>query len=195
MWPVALRRLSVRRAPWHRAAPPHVPGWWRKLGWRGCAEPGLCVCPEQATLLSDGTYGLQANIFRARGYCLVLSQHTICVQYQYSVLAQSRNADCMLISGPVLLLKALKFPGNFPQEKEILSFRTSAPQVCTPHLSSEQGCTCMFNVSAWHAGPKRRVSALALFPRTESKHATSSDRRATTPSHKLPYKPSPKIRN
>jgi len=100
-----------------------------------CAEPGLCVCPEQATLLSDGTYGLQANIFRARGYCLVLSQHTICVQYQYSVLAQSRNADCMLISGPVLLLKALKFPGNFPQEKEILSFRTSAPQVCTPHLN------------------------------------------------------------
>ena len=29
-------------------------------------------------------------------------------------------ADCMLISGPLLLLKTLKFPGNFPQEKECL---------------------------------------------------------------------------
>jgi len=47
---VALRRLSVRRAPWHRAAPPHVPGWWRKLGWRA---PGLCVCPEQAVRDDD----------------------------------------------------------------------------------------------------------------------------------------------
>jgi hypothetical protein len=47
---LALRRLSVRSAPWHRAAPPHVPGWWRKLGWRA---PGLCVCPEQAVRDDD----------------------------------------------------------------------------------------------------------------------------------------------
>ena len=30
----------------------------------------------------------------------------------------------MLISGPLLLLKALKFPGGFPRKKEILCFRT-----------------------------------------------------------------------
>jgi hypothetical protein len=38
--------------------------------------------------------------------------------------SQEIPADRMLISGPLLLLKALKFPGNIPQEKEILCFRT-----------------------------------------------------------------------
>jgi hypothetical protein len=37
----------------------------------------------------------------------------------------------MLISGPLLLLKALKFPGNFPQEKEILHTHT----LHTPHFA------------------------------------------------------------
>jgi hypothetical protein len=53
---VALRRLSVRRAPWHRAAP--TPCSWLMAEARlACAEPGLCVCPEQAVRDDDWLQG------------------------------------------------------------------------------------------------------------------------------------------
>ena len=51
---MALRRLSVRRAPWHRAAPPTCsPSWLVADARLACAEPGLCVCPEQAVRGDD----------------------------------------------------------------------------------------------------------------------------------------------
>ena len=39
--------------------PPHVPGWWRKLGVRAPRQPEVvCVCPEQAVRGDDWLQGL-----------------------------------------------------------------------------------------------------------------------------------------